>query len=173
MLLLLGSRALPPVSNVKPTGPLFIPRELFAPRPKPAAANTPSGGNGGGAMPLPDARGMLPRPSPRDFVPPAQVLPNPDAVLLIEPALDVKVDVPNPPQPQWGNPLAQVGPPSNGQGKRGGIGRGDGGRIGDTPGVSYGPGGPGLNGVYTIGRGVTAPQLTYKTEPEYAEEAAK
>src|SRR5215472_17477746 len=83
--------------------------------------------------------------------------------------------LPNVNMDQYGDPLAKIGPPSNGPGSGGGIGSGSGGGIGSGKGGGLGPGeGGGVGGgVYKVGGGVTAPQLLHKVEPEYSEEARK
>ena len=76
---------------------------------------------------------------------------------------------------QYGDPLAKLGPASNGPGSGGGIGTGSGGGVGPGRGQGFGPGsGGGVGGgPYRIGGGVSAPQLVFKVEPEYSEEARK
>ena len=73
----------------------------------------------------------------------------------------------------FGDPLANVGPPSSGPGDRGGIGIGGPGGVG--PGAGPGAGGPGCcgAGVYRIGGEVSAPRLIRQVEPEYSDEARK
>jgi TonB family protein len=77
--------------------------------------------------------------------------------------------------PVWGDPLAKVGPPSNGTGTGGGIGNGTGTGIGPGKGPGYGPGeGGGFGGgVFRVGGGVSAPVAIHRVEPEYSEEARK
>ena len=60
---------------------------------------------------------------------------------------------------QYGDPLAKIGPPSNGPGSGGGIGSGSGGGVGSGKGGGFGPGeGGGVGGgVFRVGGGVTAP----------------
>jgi TonB family protein len=85
------------------------------------------------------------------------------------------VNLPQVNMPQYGDPLAKMGPPSNGPGSGGGIGSGSGGGVGPGKGGGYGPGeGGGVGGgVFHMGGGVTAPSVLYKVEPEYSEEARK
>ncbi len=149
----------------------------YVPQAPPKAQQMGGGGGGGDRSPLPDAKGQLPRVAPRQFVPPQQVIQNPDPKLVMEPTIEVPPDValPQTNLPQWGNPLANIGPPSSGTGSGGGIGSGSGGGIGPGKGRGFGPGeGGGVGGgVYKIGGGVSAPALIYKVEPEYSEEARK
>ena len=148
---------------------------IFVPDLAPYKPQTPKSGGGGGGdrSPLQAAKGQLPKPAPRQFVPPQQVINNPDPKLVLEPTIQIPQDanIPNTNLPQWGDPLARIGPPSNGGGIGGGIGGGTGGGIGNGRGPGLGNGvGP---GVYRIGGGVSAPQLIQKIEPEYSEEARK
>jgi TonB family protein len=105
------------------------------------------------------------------------VVNNPNPKLTMDPSIIAPPDV-NLPQvnmSQYGDPLAKIGPPSNGPGSGGGIGSGSGGGVGSGKGGGFGPGeGGGVGGgVYRVGGGVTAPALLYKVEPEYSEEARK
>jgi TonB family protein len=137
------------------------------------------GGMGGGdRSPLPPSKGRLPKVSPRPFTPPSAVVNNPDPRLSMEPAILAQPDValPQVNMARYGDPLERIGPPSNGSGKNGGIGTGDGGEVG--PGHGHGPYGPGdgdgVEGVWRVGTGgVSAPVLLFKVEPEYSEEARK
>jgi periplasmic protein TonB len=144
-----------------------------APKPKVMAG----GGGGGDRSPTPASKGRAPKFSPRQFVPPAAVVNNPNPKLLMDPTLIGPQDVqlPNNNMPVWGDPLAKLGPPSNGTGSGGGIGSGSGGGIGSGKGAGFGPGeGGGIGGgAYSIGGGVSAPSVLYKVDPEYSEEARK
>ncbi len=135
------------------------------------------GGGGGDRSPLPASKGQAPKFAERQFVPPQQVVNNPDPKLLMEPTLVGPNDIrlPNVNMPVWGDPNAKIGPYSNGPGSGGGIGSGSGGGIGPGRGPGYGPGeGGGIGGgVYRVGGGVSAPVAIYKIEPEYSEEARK
>jgi TonB family protein len=164
--------------KVKQTVTLIMPLDLAPPPPMPVKKNVMQGGGGGGdRSPLPASRGKLPKFAPQQFTPPQQVIANPNAKLTMDPSLigppDLKL--PNIDSNQWGDPLAKIGPPSNGPGSGGGIGSGHGGGIGSGSGGGLGPGeGGGVGGgVYRVGGGVTAPQLVSKIEPEYSEEARK
>jgi TonB family protein len=157
---------------------IIMPVDLEAYKPK-AGPQKPSGGGGGGGdrSPLPAAKGRLPTISPRQFTPPVQVFNNLNPKLPMEPTIIAPPDVniPNNNLPQYGDPLAKIGPPSNGPGSGGGIGSGSGGGVGPGKGGGYGPGeGGGFGGgVFRVGGGVTAPVPLYRPEPEYSEEARK
>lgn len=138
-----------------------------------------SGGGGGGGQnsPLPANKGRLPRFSMDQLAPPTPVIRNEDPELAVEPTVVVP---PSTQTPQidmsiFGDPLADVGPPSAGPGSGGGIGSGTGTGVGSGSGPGVGPGsGGGIGGgVFRVGGGVSAPQLIYKVEPEYSEEARK
>jgi|KBSSwiStaDraftv2_1062776.scaffolds.fasta_scaffold624531_2 TonB family protein len=121
-------------------------------------------------MPLPAAKGALPPRAIRVYVAPLQVRNNEQPMLELPPALDVPPDALNLKLAQFGNPLVDVGPLSNGRGRGGSIGEGQDGGVGNTRGNSYGPG---FQGVRSLGGGVTAPRVLVKIEPEYSEEARK
>ena len=147
----------------------------------PYAAKAPpgkgGGGGGGDKSPLSASKGRAPRPAPRQFTPPSATPPA-RAKLLIEPTIIAQPDakIPNVDMSVWGDPLGKIGPPSSGPGSGGGIGTGSGGGVGSGEGPGFGPGkGGGIGGgVYGIGEGgISAPQLIYKIEPEYSDEARK
>jgi len=164
--------------KVKQFVPLIAPIDLAPPPIAPAKKQVMGGGGGGGdRSPLPAARGRLPKFALKQFTPPMQVVQNLNPKLTMDPTLigppDLKL--PNVNMDQYGDPLAKIGPPSNGPGSGGGIGSGKGGGIGSGNGGGLGPGeGGGVGGgVFRVGGGVTAPALLAKVEPEYSEEARK
>ncbi|MEZ5398485.1 MAG: energy transducer TonB [Bryobacteraceae bacterium] len=163
---------------VRDTATVFIPDiSPYMSQSKPKAQAMGGGGGGGDRSPLPAAKGQLPKPAPKQFVPPAQVINNPEPKLAMVPTIEIQPDaqLPQTNLPQWGDPLAKIGPPSNGPGSGSGIGSGSGGGIGSGKGAGLGPGsGGGMGGgAYRIGGGVSAPALLSKVEPEYSEEARK
>jgi periplasmic protein TonB len=135
------------------------------------------GGGGGDRSPLPASKGRLPKPSMKQFTPPMAVVNNPNPKLVMDPTIIAPPDtpLPNVNLPNWGDPLAKMGPPSNGPGSGGGIGSGSGGGVGSGKGGGFGPGeGGGMGGgVFRVGGGVSAPVVLYKVDPEYSEEARK
>ncbi|HWB96140.1 MAG TPA: energy transducer TonB [Bryobacteraceae bacterium] len=166
-------------NKVKEVTTLIAPADVAPYVPKMAPQKQAMGGGGGGGdrSPLPASKGRLPRASLKQFTPPMAVLNNPNPKLPMEPTIIAPPDVPLPQvnMAQYGDPLAKVGPPSNGPGSGGGIGSGSGGGVGSGKGGGFGPGeGGGVGGgVFRVGGGVTSPQLLYKVEPEYSEEARK
>jgi len=165
--------------QVKQVTALVMPTDLDPYMPKAAPKKQTMGGGGGGGdrSPLPASKGRLPKVSLRQFTPPMAVVNNPNPKLTMDPSIIAPPDV-NLPQvnmSQYGDPLARIGPPSNGPGSGGGIGSGSGGGVGSGKGGGFGPGeGGGVGGgVFRVGGGVTAPALLFKKEPEYSEEARK
>jgi len=140
--------------------------------------NTMQGGGGGGNhSPQPAAKGKLPKIAMKQFVPPTEVVLNEHPKLVMEPTIVAPPDsvLPNVNMPNIGDPLAKLGPPSNGMGSGGGIGNGKGGGIGSGDGAGFGPGSGGGfgGGAFRVGGGVSQPAVVYKVDPEYSEEARK
>jgi periplasmic protein TonB len=136
------------------------------------------GGGGGDRSPEPASKGRLPRFAMEQLAPPTVIIRNEDPQLPVEPTVIVPPDIqiPQPNIAALGDPLSRVsGPPSSGRGAGGGIGDGYGGGVGSGRGAGVGPGeGAGFGGgPFRIGGGVSAPQLVYRVEPEYTEEARK
>ncbi len=166
--------SLPAVQQgVKNVATVFLP-DLS---PAPEMQLNKGGGGGGDRSLLAASKGRLPKIAPRQFTPPAAVINNPNPKLVMEPSILAPPDVtlPDVNMNQYGDPLAKLGPASNGPGSGGGIGSGHGGGVGPGGGGGYGPGSGGGfgGGVYRVGNGTTAPVVLYKKEPEYSEEARK
>ena len=140
--------------KVKEFVPLIAPIDLAPPPIAPPKKQMMGGGGGGGDRSLLAAsKGRLPKAALRQFTPPMAVVNNPNPKLMMEPSIIAPPDI-NLPQvnmSQYGDPLAKIGPASNGPGSGGGIG----------------------GGAYRIGGGVSAPAVLAKIEPEYSEEARK
>jgi protein TonB len=135
------------------------------------------GGGGGDRDKLAAPKGKLPKLAMEQLAPPAVIVRNENPKLPVEPTVVIppQVKVPNVNLPNFGDPMAQVGPPSNGTGSGGGIGSGSGGGVGSGEGPGVGPGrGGGIGGgVFRVGGGVSAPRILYQPDPEYSEEARK
>jgi protein TonB len=143
----------------------------------PSKKKAGGGGGGGDRSPEPASQGKLPKFALHQLTPPEVVIRNPNPRLPEEPTVivppDIKLNTPN--LAMLGDPLAKLGPPSNGPGGGGGIGSGYGGGVGSGSGGGVGPGqGGGYGGgVFRVGGDVTAPQLVSKVDPEYSEQARK
>lgn len=167
------------VQNAVKDMTVFTPVELapYTPEVAPKAKAMGGGGGGGDRSPLPASKGRLPRADLKQFTPPMAVVNNPNPKLVMEPTILVPPDLPLPNvnMAQYGDPLARIGPPSNGPGSGGGIGSGSGGGVGSGRGGGFGPGeGGGVGGgAFRIGGGVSAPVPIHRVEPEYSEEARK
>lgn len=143
----------------------------------PAAKEAGGGGGGGDRSPAPPSQGKLPKLSMEQLTPPTVVIKNPEPKLPEEPTVIVppQLTLPNVNLAQLGDPLGRVKIPSDGPGFGGGIGTGSGGGVGSGRGGGVGPGeGGGIGGgVFRVGGGVSAPELVYKVDPEYSEQARK
>jgi protein TonB len=138
------------------------------PPPKALTPKTNSGGGGGSRSPLPPVKAQLPKPAPKQYVPPLVTIEHP--VLVMDASLIAPPDAWAAPTGAIGNPLGQIGG-GGGLGSGGGIGNGRGNGIGNGNGSGFGNGSGG--GAYSVGNGVTQPVLISKVDPEYSEEARK
>jgi len=142
---------------------------LMAPPPPPKAVPKPNQGGGGGSRsPLPPVKAQLPKPAPKQFVPPLVTIEHP--ALVMDASLIAPPDAWAAPTGAIGNPLGQIGG-GGGFGSGGGIGNGKGNGIGNGNGSGAGGGNGG--GVYSVGNGTTRPEVISKVDPEYSEEARK
>lgn len=130
-------------------------------------------GGGAGQDVTPPSKGVPPRATPKQFLPPTTKTPDHMPLLPVEPTILGAESRPVP-VAIFGDPAGAVGPPSDGFGGRSGIGTGssDGG-VGRKSGPSAGdgPGGriSGSSGVELS----TYPVVIVKVEPEFTEEARK
>jgi protein TonB len=138
------------------------------PPPKPVPAKPNQGGGGGSRSPLPPVKAELPKPAPKQFVPPLVTIEHP--ALVMDASLIAPPDAWAAPTGAIGNPLGQIGG-GGGFGSGGGIGNGRGNGIGNGNGSGAGGGNGG--GVYSVGNGTTPPTVLTKVDPEYSEEARK
>jgi periplasmic protein TonB len=136
---------------------------------------TQGGGGGGAKDRQPVTEGRLPKPEPKQFVPPQIV--ERTAQLILEPTIIAPPDVPLPQSAlsSLGDPLAKVLNASNGRGFGGAMGDGHGGGVGVGTGPGAGPGdGGGIGGaVFYPGGGVSQPVLLVRVSPDYSDEARK
>jgi TonB family protein len=138
------------------------------PPPKPITPKANQGGGGGSRSPLPPLKAELPKPAPKQYVPPLVTIEHP--ALTMDASLIAPPDAWAAPTGAIGNPLGQIGG-GGGFGSGGGIGNGRGNGIGNGNGSGNGGGSGG--GIYSVGNGVTAPTVITRVDPEYSEEARK
>ncbi len=159
-------------STVSLVAPALRPLDM-----KPQKNALQGGGRGGDRSPTPAAKGRLPKIAMHQFVPPTEIVRNEHPKLTMEPTIVAPPDaiLPNANLPNIGDPLAKLGPLSNGMGSGGGIGNGMGGGIGSGVGSGLGPGSGGGfgGGAFRVGGGVSQPSVLSKVDPEYSEEARK
>jgi periplasmic protein TonB len=160
IVLLLSSRSIP----LRRALPRDATR-LIAPLKWRPARDAPERSGGSSQTLLPARKGAPPPTGPRTFIPP-KTLPDPKLPMAITVAFDSPVIQIDP---------ASIGDPSsalrNGAlGYNGGIGNGNG-----PPGPGIGPGGSGPAGIRSnsLGAKITPPELIYKEEPEFSEQARK
>jgi protein TonB len=134
------------------------------------------GGGGGSKAPTPVSQGKLPKPAPKQFVPP-MIATVEHPKIAIDPTIIAPPDanLPTINADNFGDPLSKYHLPSNGVGSGAGMGSGSGGGVGSGRGGGYGAGnGGGVGGgAYRIGGGVSAPKVIFQVEPEYSEDARK
>ena len=136
------------------------------------------GGGGGDRSPTPAPKGGAPKFDINQFTPPQVVLKNLQPILPADPTLlgDPKIELAEMKLDNLGDPF---GPdwvdPTQGSGFGGGIGTGEGTGIGPGFGGGFGEGsGGGLGGgIYSVGGGVSFPELIYGPDPPYSEAARK
>jgi len=136
------------------------------------------GGGGGGDRSKEEAsKGNLPKLSMEQLAPPTVVLKKQAPKLPVEPTVVVppQVELPTINIAGLGDPLTNMTIPSSGTGFGGGIGTGSGGGVGSGRGggVGLGVGGGIGGGVFRVGGAVSAPQIMFKVDPEYSEQARK
>jgi periplasmic protein TonB len=130
------------------------------------------GGGGGNKDSLPPTKGSPPKPSLHPFVPPTAKVENQQPILSMEQAVlaDPSIQIPRD-LPVIGDPNGMIGVRSDGPGGPVGIGKNGKGGVGSGPGPGVGDGpGPGVGGIRDT---VTQPELIWKSEPAYTEEARK
>jgi hypothetical protein len=162
--------------QVRNVATLVMPLDLapaLVSKPKPSSG----GGGGGDRSPLPASKGRLPKPAPRQFVPPSAVVNNMAPNLTIEASILAPPDVslPSVRLANYGDPLGKIGPPSNGTGSGGGIGSGKGGGVGSGSGGGVGDGeGGGIGGgVYRVVSGASQPIPIFRPIPNMPTKRAR
>jgi len=151
--------SIPPTPRVTQSTPVL----MRAPR---LTVAKPGGGSGE-RSPVPANKGRAPEVHVRKIFIAPTLIRNENPKLVVEQAAltapEININVAD-----IGDPLGQGGVRSNGKGGPHGIGD----YLGSGPGRYNGPGGPG-NGKVERVRVTRQPQVIYKVEPEYSEEARK
>ncbi len=140
----------------------------------PAPARWVNSSGGGQRDLLPASRGRLPPPPTRSvFVPPAAHILNEHPKLAIEQAIVLPPDAkfPDVALDRIGNPFGVDGPLSGGRGGPGGIGEGGCCGVGNGDGPGFG--GTAVAHAEKPKRVTRRPQLVYKVEPEYSDDARR
>jgi TonB family protein len=149
----------PIVRPPEPATPIhFVPLTIY--RPKPSIANR---GGGSNRTLLPAKHGAPPPTSHRTFIPPSST-PHPALPMPITIAFDIDMPASN---ANIGDPLSHLKIGALGMNGDNGIGN-----HGCCSGIGDSPKGP-LGLSIRRGAGVTPPQLIYRVEPEFSEEARK
>jgi protein TonB len=135
-----------------------------------APAKTTMGGGGGQRGPTPVTQGHLPKFADTQITPPKAPPLEEPKIRMPDPTIEVQKDLKmaNNNMPNIGMPNSPlVGAFSGGGGSGSGLGSGNGSGLGPGSGGNYG------GGLRRIGGGVSQPELTYKVDPEFSEEARK
>jgi TonB family protein len=163
---------------------LFLTASFVSPPPKsgipqntqlllraPRLTSAKPGGGSGERSPLPANKGRAPEVHVHKIFIAPTLIRNENPKLIVEQAALTAPDI-NISMAEIGDPLGQGSARSNGKGGPHGIGD----YLGGGPGYYGGPGGPG-NGQGNVkverARVTRQPQVIYKVEPEYSEEARK
>jgi protein TonB len=140
--------------------------DVLTPPPMAPAKDT-MGGGGGQRGPTPVTKGQLPKFAEQQITPPMKLqdakIPRPDATIEVQ--KDLKMTNSN--LPNIGMPNSPLIGSSMGNGAGSGLGSGYGSGLGPGSGGNYG------GGIRKIGGGVSSPELIFKVDPEFSEEARK
>jgi periplasmic protein TonB len=140
-----------------------------APPPVMAVAKDRMGGGGGQRGPTPVTKGELPKFADQQITPPKAPPMEQPKIKMPEPTIEVQKDLKmaNTTMPNFGMPNSPLIGNSMGNGSGSGIGSGNGSGLGPGSGGNYG------GGIRHVGGGVSEPELIYKVDPEFSEEARK
>jgi protein TonB len=142
--------------------------EVVAPPPM-APARDVMGGGGGQRGTTPVTKGQLPKFAATQIVPPKAPPMEQPKISMPEPSIEVQKDLKmaNTNLPNLGMPNSPLVGNSMGNGRGSGMGSGNGAGLGPGSGGNYG------GGLRKIGGGVSSPELIFKVDPEFSEEARK
>jgi protein TonB len=127
------------------------------------------GGGGGQRGATPVTQGHLPKFADTQITPPKAPPMEQPKIQMPEPTIEVQKDL-----KMANNNMANIGLPNSplvgnsmGNGSGSGLGSGNGSGLGPGSGGNYG------GGLRKIGGGVSSPELIYKVDPEFSEEARR
>ena len=141
----------------------------LTPPPEMPKVNDRMGGGGGQRGPTPVAKGQLPKFADQQITPPKAPPMEQPKIKMPEPTIEVQKDLKmaSNNMPNLGMPNSPLIGSSMGNGSGSGLGSGSGSGLGPGSGGNYG------GGLRHVGGGVSSPEVIYKVEPEFSEEARK
>jgi len=127
------------------------------------------GGGGGQRGPTPVSKGQLPKFADQQITPPKAPPMEQPKIRMPDPTIEVQKDLKmaNNNMPNLGMPNSPLMGTSMGNGSGSGLGSGNGSGLGPGSGGNYG------GGLRRVGGGVSSPEVIFKVEPEFSEEARK
>jgi protein TonB len=127
------------------------------------------GGGGGQRGPTPVTKGQMPKFAETQITPPKAPPMEQPKIRMPDPTIEVQpnLKMANNNMPNMGMPNSPLLGMSMGNGSGSGLGAGNGSGLGNGTGGGFG------GGLRKVGGGVSAPELIYKVDPEFSEEARK
>jgi protein TonB len=134
-----------------------------------APAKDVMGGGGGQRGATPVTKGHMPKFADTQITPPKAPPLEQPKIQMPDPTIEVQKDLKmaNNNMPNIGLPTSPLIGTSMGNGSGSGLGSGNGSGLGNGTGGGFG------GGLRHIGGGVSSPELIYKVDPEFSEEARK
>jgi periplasmic protein TonB len=141
----------------------------LTPPPEMPKMNDRMGGGGGQRGPTPVTKGQLPKFADTQITPPKAPPMEQPKIRMPEPTIEVQKDLKmaSNSMPNLGLPNSPIFGSSMGNGSGSGLGSGSGSGLGPGSGGNYG------GGLRHVGGGVSSPEVIFKVEPEFSEEARK
>ena len=141
----------------------------LTPPPETPKALDRMGGGGGQRGPTPVTKGQLPKFADQQITPPKAPPMEQPKIKMPEPTIEVQKDLKmaNNTMPVLGMPNSPLMGSSMGNGSGSGLGSGNGSGLGPGSGGNTG------GGLRHVGGGVSSPEVIFKVEPEFSEEARK
>jgi protein TonB len=141
----------------------------LTPPPELPKAKDLMGGGGGQRGPTPATKGQLPKFADQQVTPPTAAPMQQPKIRMSEPTIEVQKDLKmaDANMPNLGMPNSPLLGNSMGNGAGSGLGSGSGSGLGPGAGGNYG------GGLRHVGGGVSAPEVIFKVDPEFSEEARR